>query len=62
MNIDPGVGKAAFSLSLFIILLAGGMLLFLDPASPEFAITVFTLLIGLTFTGVVVFVVRKFSQ
>lgn len=61
MNVDPGVGKAAFTLALFIVLLAGAMLLFLDPASPQFAITVFTLFIGMAFAGVVVLVVRRFS-
>jgi hypothetical protein len=62
MNVDPSLGKAAFSLALFIVLLAAGMLLLLDRSSPQFAITVFTLLIGLTFAGVVVVVVRRFSR
>jgi hypothetical protein len=61
MNVDPSAGKAAFTLALFIILLAGGMLLFLDSASPQFAITVFTLFIGLVFAGAVALVVRRFS-
>jgi len=62
MNVDPSLGKAAFSLALFIVLLAAGMLLLLDRSSPQFAITVFTLLIGLAFAGVVVVVVRRFSR
>ena len=62
MNVDPSIGKAAFSLALFIILLAAAMLPFLDRASPQFAVTVFTLLIGLAFAGVVVVVVRRFSR
>jgi len=62
MNIDPQVGKAAFQLSLFIVVMAGGMLLFLAPGTPQFAITVFTLIIGMIFVSVVVFVVRRFSR
>ena len=62
MNVDPSLGKAAFSLALFIVLLAAGMLLLLDRSSPQFAITVFTLLIGLAFAAIVVLVVRRFSR
>jgi hypothetical protein len=61
VNVDPEVGKAALRLSLFIVVLAGGLLLFLAPGTPQFAITVFTLLIGVVFLGVVVLVVRVFS-
>ena len=62
MNLDPEMGKAALRLSLFIIVLAGGMLVFLDPGSPQFAITVFTLIIGLAFAALVVVLVQKFSR
>ncbi len=62
MSIDPEVGKAALRIALFIVVLAGGMLLFLTPGSPQFYITVFTLLIGLLFVSAIVFVVRRFSK
>ncbi|HVC35020.1 MAG TPA: hypothetical protein VNL16_16025 [Chloroflexota bacterium] len=62
MNLDPQLGKAALQLSLFIVVLAGGMLLFLRPGSPEFAVTVFSLIIGLVFFSLVVFLVRRFSR
>jgi hypothetical protein len=62
MNVDPQVGKAALQISLFIVVMAGGMLLFLTPGSPQFAITVFTLIIGLLFVGLVVVLVRRFSR
>lgn len=62
MSLDPQLGKAALTLSLFIIVLAGGMLLFLVPGSAQFAITVFTLAIGLIFFGLVVVLVRRFSR
>ncbi len=62
MNLDPQVGKAALQISLFIVVLAGGMLLLLTPGSPQYAITVFTLIIGLIFLGLVIVVVRRFSR
>ncbi|HEX5415079.1 MAG TPA: hypothetical protein VFZ25_05390 [Chloroflexota bacterium] len=62
MSIDPQLGKAALTLSLFIIVSAVGMLVFLPPNSPQFAITVFTLAIGVVFFGTVVFLVRTFSR
>ena len=62
MNVDPGLGKAALRLSLFIIVLAGGMLLFQPPGTAQFAITVFTLMIGVLFFGLVVAVVKMFSR
>ncbi len=62
MNLDPQVGKAALQVSLFIVVLAGGMLLLLTPGTPQYAITVFTLIIGLVFLGLVVVVVRRFSR
>lgn len=62
MQIDPEVGKAAFRLSLWIIVLAVGMLLFLQPGSAQYAITVFTLMIGLVFVGLVTVVVRWLSR
>lgn len=62
MNIDPGIGKAALRLSLFVIVLAAGMLIFLEPGSPQFAITVFTLIIGLVFLGFIVVLVKRMSR
>jgi hypothetical protein len=62
VNIDPGIGKAALRLSLFVIVLAAGMLIFLEPGSPQFAITVFTLIIGLVFLGFIVVLVKRMSR
>jgi cbb3-type cytochrome oxidase subunit 3 len=62
MNLDPQLGKAALTMSLFIVVMAVGMLVFLPPDSPQFAITVFTLAIGLIFLGAVVVLVRRFSR
>jgi len=62
MSLDPQLGKAALSLSLFIIVMAVGLLVFLPPSSPQFAITVFTLGIGVLFFSLVVVLVRRFSR
>lgn len=62
MSVDPQLGKAALTMSLFIIVMAVGMLVFLPPGSPEFAITVFTLGIGIIFLSLVVVLVRRFSR
>jgi hypothetical protein len=58
----PEIGQAGFRIGIFLVLVAGGMLFFLDPGSPEFSITVVTLAIGLIFVGVVVILVRWFSR
>lgn len=55
---DPQIGQAGLRIAFFLILVAGGMLLFLQPGTAEFSITVVTLLIGLIFTGIIVLLVR----
>lgn len=55
---DPALGKAGLRIGLFIVVLAGGMLLFLQPGTAEFVITVFSLCIGLLFIGIIVALVR----
>lgn len=62
MHVDPELGRAAFRWALFIIVAAGGMLLFLTPGSAQFYVTVFTLMIGLAFLSLVVFLVKRFSK
>jgi hypothetical protein len=54
----PELGRAALRWALLIVLLALGLLLGLKPGTPEFAITLLTLLIGILFLGVVVAAVR----
>jgi hypothetical protein len=60
--IGPELGKAAFRWALLIILLAAGLLLVLRPGSREFVITVFTLVIGLAFAGLVIVMTRLSSR
>ena len=54
----PEIGQAGFRIGIFLVLVAGGMLLLLEPGTPEFSITVVTLVIGLVFVGMVVVLVR----
>ena len=56
--LSPEVGRYAFRWAIFIVLLAVGLLVTLSPGTPEFAITLLTLLIGLLFLGVIVVFVR----
>lgn len=55
---DPQIGQAGFRIALFLILVAGGMLFFLRPGTPEFSITVVTLALGLILAGIVIVLVR----
>jgi hypothetical protein len=56
--LSPEAGRAAFGWAILIVLVAGGLLGVLSPGTPEFAVTVLTLLIGLIFLGMVVALVR----
>ena len=47
--LSPEIGKAAFRVAILIVLLAAALLVTLRPGTPEFAITVVTLAIGLIF-------------
>lgn len=62
MHVDPELGKAGFRWALFIIVAAGAMLLFLTPGSAQFYVTLFTLIIGLAFLALVIFLVRRYSR
>jgi hypothetical protein len=55
---DPFLGRAAFQIGFYIAFVAGALLLFLKKGSAEYAITQFTLVIGLIYLLVVVLLVR----
>ena len=55
---DPQIGQAGMRIALFLILVAGGMLFFLEPGTAEFSITVVTLGIGVLFAGVIIALLR----
>ena len=60
--IPPEMGKLGFTWALLLIFLSGALLLVEKHGSPEFFITVFTLIIGLVFLGVVALVVRVLGR
>lgn len=55
---SPELGRIAFRWAIFIVLVALALLATLRPGTPEFAITVFTLLIGLAFIGLIAACIR----
>jgi hypothetical protein len=56
---DPQIGKAAFTLALFVIIPAVILLPLQAPGSAEFVVTLMALVVGLLFLGIVIFVVRR---
>lgn len=60
--LSPEIGRAAFRWAMFIVLVAAGLLLTLTPGTPEFAVTVFTLLIGALFVGAIIVWVRVLGR
>ena len=55
---SPELGRVAFRSAIFIVLVAVGLLVTLRPGTPEFAITLVTLVIGLVFIGVIAACIR----
>lgn len=60
--ISPEMGKLAFTWALLLILTSVGLLFVEKHGSPEFFITIFTLVIGLVFLAVVALVVRVLGR
>lgn len=56
---SPELVRVALQMAMWILLVASALLLFLDRNSPEFVITVISLVIGLLFTGLVWFLARR---
>lgn len=59
---SPEIGRAALGIAIFIIVVALGLLLVLPKGTPEFTITVVSLLIGLALLGIVVVNVRMIGR
>ena len=55
---DPQIGLAGMRIAIFLIMVAGGLLFFLEPGTAEFSITIVTLGIGVIFAGIVIAFVR----
>jgi preprotein translocase subunit Sss1 len=59
---SPQMGQVAFRIGLYLTVVALVLLFFLRPGSAEFGVTVVTLVVGLIFLGIVIFLVRYFSR
>ena len=55
---DSGIGRAGFHIAFYIVFVAGILLLFLERGSAEFAITLFSFILGLLFLSLIVIWVR----
>jgi riboflavin transporter FmnP len=59
---NPELGQAWFRVALFITLVSAALLIFVQPGTAEFVITVMTFITGLVFVGVVVFMVKRANR
>lgn len=60
--ISPQVGRAMFRIAFYLMIVSAGILLFTERNSAEFVITTITLIIGLIFSLLIIFVVRRESK
>jgi|HigsolmetaAR202D_1030399.scaffolds.fasta_scaffold00085_35 hypothetical protein len=58
---DAGL-RAALSMAVFIVMVSAGLIWVQTPGTAEFVISVFSLIIGLIFLGLVVLVIRRVSK
>ena len=60
--LSPEIGKLAFRWAIFLVLVAIALLATLNPGTPEFAVTLLTLLIGVVFLGVIIVWIRVIGR
>jgi hypothetical protein len=60
--LSPEIGRVAFRWAIFIVLVAGVLLATLTPGTPEFAVTVLTLLIGVVFIAAIFVWIRVIGR
>jgi hypothetical protein len=54
--------KAALTLALFIVIASAGVLVGQTPGTAEFVVSVMSLIVGLIFLGLVIFVIKRLSR
>lgn len=59
---SPQLGKLAFKIVAFLVVVSIGLLFILDANSAEFVVTLLTLVIGIVFGAVVIVIVRRQSH
>ncbi|MBN1249045.1 MAG: hypothetical protein JXC32_15405 [Anaerolineae bacterium] len=57
--LSPDLGRAAFRMAVFLVVVSLGLLLFVEAHSAEFVATLITLAIGLIFGVVIIVIVRR---
>jgi len=60
--LSPEIGRVAFRWAIFVVLVAGVLLATLTPGTPEFAVTLLTVLLGALFTAVIVVWIRVIGR
>jgi len=56
--IDSNMGQAGFRIGIFLIVVAGFLVLVTDKGSAEYVISILTLIMGLIFTLIIIILVR----
>ena len=59
---NPELGQAWFRIALFITLVSAVLLIFVQPGTAEFVMTVASLVVGLVFVGIVIFMVKRANR
>ena len=59
---SPQLGKVAFKIVAFLVVVSIGLLFILDANSAEFVVTILTLVIGIVFGALVVVIARRQSR
>lgn len=59
---DPEMGKAGFRIAISLLLGSFILLPLVPPGSAEFFATIFTIMIGVVFIGLVLLLIRIFSR
>ena len=59
---NPELGQAWFRVALFITLVSAALLIFVQPGTAEFVMTVASLVVGLVFVGIVVVMVKRANR
>jgi hypothetical protein len=55
----PELGQVAFRIGIFLALVSGALLVFLDRTSAEYVVSVITFVIAVAFLAVIAFLVRR---
>ena len=56
---SPELGRAAFRMAMFVAFPSFVLLLFQQPGTAEFVVTVMALVVGLAFMGTIIVLVRR---